>query len=82
MSKKRETFWEKRASHKMIFVCFLLIIATFICFTGTYLQFKDRGIKAPDEIWKDNNSSYDEKVEQQIQAEQRLREERKGALTE
>ena len=82
MSKKRETFWEKRASRKMIFVCFLLIIATVICFTGTYFQFKSRVNKAPDEIWTDSNSSYEEKVEQQMQAEQQLREERQGALTE
>ena len=40
MSQKRETIWEKQASRRMIFICFLLIVATFICFGGTYLQFK------------------------------------------
>ena len=40
MRRKRKTIWEKQASRKLIFFCFLLIIAAFICFGGTYLQFK------------------------------------------
>lgn len=83
MSEKRKhDIWEKCASHKMIFICFLIIIATAICFGGTYLQFHNKNAKAADEIWIDNNSSYDEKIQQQIEAEQKLQEERKGELTE
>ena len=80
--KRKHDIWEKRASRKMIFICFLIIIATVICFGGTYFQFHDKNVKAADEIWVDNNSSYDEKVQQQIEAEQKLQEERKGELTE
>ncbi len=40
MSQKRDTIWEKPASRRLIFICFLLIIATFICFGGTYLEYR------------------------------------------
>lgn len=79
MSKKRETFWDKQASRRMIFVCFLLIIAAFICFGGTYLQFKSTN-KNSDEIWNDQNASYDQKVEAQKDAEKAIREDREKAL--
>ena len=40
MSQKRDTIWEKPASRRLIFICFLLIIVTFICFGGTYLEYR------------------------------------------
>lgn len=49
MSQKRETIWKKQASRKMVFICFLIIIATFICFGGTYLQFKANASKVQEQ---------------------------------
>ena len=82
MSKKRESIWEKQASRKMVFICFLIVLATAICFGGTYLQYKNRHIKAPDEIWTDKTTTYDEKVEEQRAAEEEIQRNREGALTE
>ena len=81
MIKKHErNIWERRASRKLIFVCFLIIITTIICFGGTYFQYHSRNVKAADEIWTNDNSTYDEKIQQQIEAEQKLQAERKGEL--
>ncbi len=77
MSKKRESIWEKQASRKTYFVCFIIIIAAIICFGGAYLQFNSKK-KAPDEIWTDDSSSYDQKVEEQRNAEQEINNSREG----
>ncbi len=79
MSKKRESIWERQASRKTYFICFLIIVAAIICFGGAYLQF-DGKKKAPDEIWNDDSTSYDEKIEEQKNAEQEIQDSREGAL--
>ena len=82
MAKKREAFWEKQASKKMIFFCFLLIIATFICFGGTYLQVKITKQEKPDEIWTDSTTSYDEKVRRQEELNRSVMDSREGIVKE
>lgn len=72
MSRKRETIWEKQASRRMIFICFLLIVATFICFGGTYLQFK-ANMSTPQEeeqVIDTRGSSIDELTNSEEEVEQ------------
>ena len=82
MAGKRETFWEKQASKKMIFFCFLLIIATFICFGGTYLQMKITKQTESDDIWTNEATSYDEKVIQQQNLNRSIMDSREGIVKE
>ena len=72
MSQKRETIWEKQASRRMIFICFLLIIATFICFGGTYLQFKANASTPQEEerVIDTRGSSIDELTNSEEEVEQ------------
>ena len=72
MSQKRETIWEKQASRRMIFICFLLIIATFICFGGTYLQFKANAAPQKEEtpIIDERTPAIDELINNQESTEE------------
>ncbi len=76
--KQKSGIWEERASRKLVFICFLIIIATIICFGGSYLQLRNWSVRAADEIWTNKHTSYDEKIQRQIEAERKLQKERKG----